>query len=97
MSTASPTEGDAPTSAGYRFDPMALIAGLVFLGVAIAYLLHAAGAMSVSAEWTLAIAVIGVGLAGLVGAVWTMLPVASTGRRPVGPSEPPRPPVDLTK
>jgi hypothetical protein len=98
MSTATRTEGDAPMSARYRFDPMALIAGLVFLALAIAYLLHAAGAMSVSAPWTLAIAAIGVGLAGLAGVVWRMLPGSFTGRgRSVPPGGPSRPPVDLTE
>ncbi|MYV97186.1 hypothetical protein [Streptomyces sp. SID3343] len=97
MSTATRMEGDGPMSTRYRFDPMALIAGLVFLGIAIAYVLHAAGVMTVAPEWTLAIAAIGVGVAGLAGAVWTMLPGSSTRRRSVGSGEPAHPPVDLTK
>ncbi|MFI6585038.1 hypothetical protein [Embleya sp. NPDC050493] len=58
----------------YRFDPMALIAGTVFAGIAIAYLLRASGTLTVRPEWTLATAAIGVGLAGLAGALWAMLP-----------------------
>ncbi|MET7305022.1 hypothetical protein [Embleya sp. NPDC005575] len=58
----------------YRFDPMALIAGTVFAGIAIAYLLRASGTLTVRPEWVLATAAIGVGLAGLAGALWAMLP-----------------------
>ncbi|WP_406298232.1 hypothetical protein OG948_22505 [Embleya sp. NBC_00888] len=58
----------------YRFDPMALIAGAVFTGIAVAYLLRATGAVSVSPQWVLATAAIGVGLAGLAGALWALLP-----------------------
>jgi hypothetical protein len=98
MSTATRMEGASPMSTRYRFDPMALIAGLVFVGIALAYILQAAGAIDVSAEWTLAVAAIGVGLAGLAGAVWTMLPRAGARRpSPAGLTEPRHPPVDLTK
>lgn len=76
--------GRAPMSR-FRFDPMALIAGLVFTGIALAYILRAAGAVSVSAPWSLAAAAIGLGLAGLAGALWAMVPwvVGSSRRRGV--------------
>lgn len=71
----------------YRFDPMALIAGVVFTGIAVAYLLRATGAVSVSPQWVLATAAIGVGLAGLAGALWAMLPKG--GPEPVAAPMPP--------
>ncbi|MFI6983619.1 hypothetical protein ACIBSV_34085 [Embleya sp. NPDC050154] len=74
----------------YRFDPMALIAGAVFTGIAVAYLLRATGAVSVSAQWVLATAAIGVGLAGLAGALWALLPKG--GPEPVAASMPPMAP-----
>jgi hypothetical protein len=64
----------------YRFDPMALIAGTVFAGIAIAYLLRASGTLTVRPEWVLATAAIGVGLAGLAGALWAMLPARESAR-----------------
>ncbi|MFF7246599.1 hypothetical protein ACFZBU_22130 [Embleya sp. NPDC008237] len=70
----------------YRFDPMALIAGTVFAGIAIAYLLRASGTLTVRPEWTLATAAIGVGLAGLAGALWAMLP--SRGPAPAAMGRP---------
>jgi len=66
----STTDGGRAAMSRFRFDPMALIAGLVFTGIAVAYILRAAGAVSVSAPWSLAVAAIGLGLAGLAGALW---------------------------
>ncbi|WP_406283353.1 hypothetical protein [Embleya sp. NBC_00896] len=100
MTPATRMEGDSPMNR-YRFDPMALIAGLVFTGIAIAYILQAGGALSVSAEWSLAAAVIGVGVAGLAGVIRAIAP----GTRHIGTPMPPEPldepytppTVDLTK
>ncbi|MGC0422362.1 hypothetical protein [Embleya sp. AB8] len=58
----------------HEFDPMALIAGMVFTGIAIAYLLRADDHLSVSPGWSLAAAAIGVGVAGVAGALWSMVP-----------------------
>ncbi|MEU0933266.1 hypothetical protein [Embleya sp. NPDC005971] len=80
----------------YRFDPMALIAGAVFVGLAIAYLLRASGTLTVRPEWALAAAAIGVGTAGLAGALWAMLPAreavptAPMGRMAFAPTAPHR-------
>jgi len=87
----STTNGGRAAMSRLRFDPMALIAGLVFTGIATAYLLRAAGAVSVSPQWSLAVAAIGLGLAGLAGALWAMVP-GSRGVRGTGAARPPTPP-----
>ncbi|GCD95451.1 hypothetical protein [Embleya hyalina] len=71
-----------------RFDPMALIAGVVFTAIAIAYLLRAGGHALMSPEWSLATAAIGVGLAGLAGALWSMLPTGRSDAEPAAPTPP---------
>ena len=116
VDTTGSADVDTPTTNGgraamsrLRFDPMALIAGLVFTGIATAYILRAAGAVSVSPQWSLAVAAIGLGVAGLAGALWAMVPRAagSSGGRggeagyaaargdstPSGPAESVRPPL----
>ncbi|OPC81373.1 hypothetical protein B4N89_10835 [Embleya scabrispora] len=65
---------------------MALIAGVVFTGIAIAYLLRAGGHALISPEWSLATAAIGVGLAGLAGALWSMLPPGRSEAAPTPPA-----------
>ena len=80
----STTNGGRAAMSRLRFDPMALIAGLVFTGIATAYLLRAAGAVSVSPQWSLAVAAIGLGLAGLAGALWAMVPRLAGGSRDRG-------------
>ena len=53
----------------HDLDLTSLIAGLVFVGVAVAYLVGAYTDVRVGAGWLLPVALIGLGLAGLAGAV----------------------------
>ncbi|MDI2126805.1 hypothetical protein [Yinghuangia seranimata] len=61
----------------HDFDPMAMIAGGVFMAIAVMYMLDANGAMDARPGLMLALAVIGVGASGFAGAVWAVV----TGRR----------------
>jgi hypothetical protein len=53
----------------HELDLTSLIAGLVFVGVAVAYLVGTYTDTRIGAGWLLPIALIGLGLAGLAGAV----------------------------
>jgi hypothetical protein len=57
----------------HDFDPMALIAGAIFMAIAVMYLLDAHGSVDARPGITLALAVIGVGASGLAGVLWAML------------------------
>ncbi|MCF2530059.1 hypothetical protein [Yinghuangia soli] len=59
------------------FDPMAMIAGIFFMAIAVMYMLDAGGSVDARPGLMLALAVIGVGASGFVGAAWAML----SGRR----------------
>lgn len=51
----------------HEFDPFPLIAGLVFVGLAVAYGLDAAGVWTADDSWLLGSALAGLGVAGLAG------------------------------
>jgi cytochrome c oxidase subunit IV len=53
----------------HRLDVFSLVAGLVFLLVAVAYLLDAAGVLAVRASVVIPVVLIALGSAGLIGAV----------------------------
>lgn len=53
----------------HPIDLTSLLAGLVFVGLAAVYLLAAASGNEVDASWVLPIALVALGLAGLVGGV----------------------------
>ncbi|WP_436786438.1 hypothetical protein [Yinghuangia sp. YIM S10712] len=55
------------------FDPMSMVAGFFFMGIAVTYLLDAGDAVDARPGIMLALAVIGVGASGFVGAVWAMI------------------------
>ncbi|WP_436773338.1 hypothetical protein [Yinghuangia sp. YIM S09857] len=73
--TARSRHGD--TARRHGFDPMAMVAGTIFMAIAVMYMLDAGDAVDARPGLMLALAVIGVGASGFVGAVWAML----TGRR----------------
>jgi hypothetical protein len=50
----------------HDLDWVSLVAGLVFLAIALAYLLQVSVGVSIAAGWVLPIALIGLGVAGLV-------------------------------
>jgi hypothetical protein len=56
------------------FDPMALIAGLMFIAVAVLYLLDAADVIELRTAVVVVVTAVGFGLAALAGAVWALLP-----------------------
>lgn len=73
-SSAAPARsvrGDAARRHG--FDPMAMVAGAIFMAIAVMYMLDAGDAVDARPGLMLALAVIGVGASGFVGAVWAML------------------------
>lgn len=49
----------------HDLDWVSLVAGLVFLGIAVAYLLQVSLDVSIAAGWVLPITLIGLGVAGL--------------------------------
>jgi H+/Cl- antiporter ClcA len=53
----------------HAFDPISLVTGLVFLAIAVTYLVAAATGAHVSAGWVLPLGLIGLGLAGLAGSL----------------------------
>ncbi len=55
----------------HPLDAVSLVAGLVFAGVAAAYLIAAHSALDVDARWVLPLALIGLGLGGVVGSINT--------------------------
>lgn len=61
----------------HGFDPMAMVAGVTFMAIAVMYMLDAGDTVDARPGLMLALAVIGVGASGFVGAVWAMV----TGRR----------------
>lgn len=81
----------------HNFDPMALIAGAIFMAIAVMYLLDAHGTVDARPGVTLALAVIGVGASGLAGAVWAMVSRRKRRTAEFTASDTPSAPVDLTK
>jgi hypothetical protein len=55
----------------HPLDAVSLVAGLVFTAVAAAYLIAAHTAMDIDARWVLPLALIGLGLGGVVGSLTT--------------------------
>jgi hypothetical protein len=55
----------------HPLDAVSLVAGLVFAGVAAVYLIAAHSALDVDARWVLPLALIGLGLGGVVGSINT--------------------------
>jgi hypothetical protein len=53
----------------HHLDPASLLAGLVFVGIAIAYLFGAITELRVDARWVAPIALIGLGSAGLAASM----------------------------
>jgi hypothetical protein len=75
ISPAPPTPTPPPTPARPRFadrspDPTSIVAGIVFFLLGGAYLLASSGHLAVNAAWTVSLLFIGLGLAGLLGAVF---------------------------
>ncbi|MGA4540376.1 hypothetical protein ACPA54_10295 [Uniformispora flossi] len=81
----------------HDFDPMALIAGAIFMAIAVMYLLDAHGSVDARPGVTLALAVIGVGASGLAGAVWAMVSRRKRHTREFAAADAPSAPVDLSK
>jgi hypothetical protein len=57
----------------HEFDLFPLIAGLVFLAIAVVYGLDAAGAWDVNSLWVLGCGLAGLGIAGLAGTATHLL------------------------
>lgn len=72
QASAADPIGPAPLS-NRRFDPMAMIAGTVFMAIAVMYMLDAGNAVDARPGLLLALAVIGVGASGFAGAVWAII------------------------
>lgn len=53
----------------HDLDATSLVAGLVFVGLAVAYLIGAFTSTRIDAGWTIPIALVGLGLAGLAGSI----------------------------
>jgi len=53
----------------HQVDATSLISGLVFAGVALVYLIAENSALEVDVRWALPLALIGLGIGGVVGAV----------------------------
>jgi hypothetical protein len=53
----------------HALDPVSLVAGLVFSAVAIAYLVEAHTDINIDGRWVLPLALIGLGIAGVLGAL----------------------------
>lgn len=69
----TPTTHDSPTPPRRTFDPMSMVAGIFFMGIAVTYLLDAGNAVDARPGIMLALAVIGVGASGFIGAIWATL------------------------
>jgi hypothetical protein len=59
---------DAPTER-HSFDPFSMLAGLLFLGLGIVFVVAESGDVSVQARWILAALLVGLGLAGALSSV----------------------------
>jgi len=70
----------------HELDPISLVTGLVFVAIAVAYLIGQYTNADVSAGWVLPLGLIGLGLAGLTGSLRRGL---RSGRvdQPVPPAE----------
>ncbi|MEO8329949.1 MAG: hypothetical protein ABI586_08095 [Candidatus Nanopelagicales bacterium] len=55
----------------HPIDAVSLVAGLVFAAVAVLYVVAAHSAVHIDARWVLPLALIGLGIGGVVGAVST--------------------------
>ena len=53
----------------HAFDPTSFLSGLVLGSIALAYLLAERGSWNVDGRWVLPVALIGLGIAGIVGAL----------------------------
>lgn len=53
----------------HEFDLTSLVAGLVFVGIATAYLIGAYTSVRIDAGWVLPLGLVGLGLAGLAGSL----------------------------
>lgn len=53
----------------HTLDPVSLVAGLVFAAVAVIYLVQAHTSVDVDGRWVLPLALIGLGVAGVLGAL----------------------------
>ncbi len=69
----------------HELDLTSLVAGLVFVGIAVAYLVGAYTSVHVDAGWVLPIGLVGLGLAGLGGTLRAGLRSDDDG-----PDQPPR-------
>jgi hypothetical protein len=52
----------------HELDPLSLVAGLLFAGLGVLFLLDAAGSLTVQARWVWPILLIGLGVGGLLAA-----------------------------
>ncbi len=68
----------------HAFDPVSMVAGLVFAAVAALYLVSEHSSFNVDGRWVLPLVLIGLGIGGVSGA----LASASRQRREQGPSAP---------
>ena len=55
----------------HPFDPVSFVAGLVFVAVAVGYLFEAHSNIDVDGRWVLPLALIGLGIGGVMGALST--------------------------
>ena len=53
----------------HTLDPVSLVAGLVFAAVAVVYLVQAHSSVDIDGRWVLPLALIGLGVAGVLGAL----------------------------
>lgn len=71
----------------HAFDPVSLVAGLVFAAVAALYLVSEHSSFDVDGRWVLPLVLIGLGVGGVAGALMT----ASRQRREQAPNDPGQP------
>jgi hypothetical protein len=76
-----PATTERPRGVLGQFDPVSVGAGLVFFLIGGAYLLATGGHLTVNAGWTLSLLLLGLGLSGVVGAVFGRLRRGGQGRR----------------
>lgn len=72
----------------HELDLTSLVAGLVFVGIAVAYLIGAYTKVRVDAGWVLPIGLVGLGLAGLGGTLRAGLRSGDQDDAPVADSSP---------
>ena len=73
----------------HELDLTSLVAGLVFIGIAVAYLIGSYTSVRIDAGWVLPIGLVGLGVAGLAGSLRVGLrrdAAAAEGPAPVDPS-----------